>query len=305
MSRPLAPVGIFAYRRPRHVARVLTSLRSNPEFEQSPIHVFLDGARGSADADDVARTRAVVRELVPRHAEIVERDANAGLANSIIAGVTQLTHEYGHTIVLEDDLVPSRHFLRYMNDGLARYAEDGRAVSVHAYCYPVNGKLPDTFFLRGADCWGWATWRRGWDLFEPDGRKLLDALEGRQLTREFDFDGNYPYTQMLRDCIDGKVDSWAIRWHASAFLKGKLTLYPGSSQVQNIGADGSGRHVGITDVFEHVDWGRRLEVGPIPVEESKEARRLFATYLSGLKPSISVRALRRLRRLLPRKRQAK
>ena len=46
MSGPFAPVGIFAYRRPRHVARVLTSLRANPELEQSPIRVFLDGARG-------------------------------------------------------------------------------------------------------------------------------------------------------------------------------------------------------------------------------------------------------------------
>lgn len=298
MSRPFAPIGIFAYRRPRHVARVLTNLRANPEFEQSPIHVFLDGARGPADAEDVARTRSVVRELVPRHAEIVEREVNAGLANSIIAGVTQLTHEYGHTIVLEDDLLPSRHFLRYMNDGLTRYAQDDRVISVHGYCYPVTGKLPETFFLRGADCWGWATWKRGWDLFEPDGRKLLDALGQQQLTRQFDFDGTYPYTQMLRDCIAGKVDSWAIRWHASAFLAGKLTLYPGSSQVQNIGADGSGVHVGTTEAFEHADWGRKLQVGPISVEECEEARQLFAIYFSRLQPSLSARVLRRLRRLM-------
>ena len=298
MSAPFAPLGIFAYRRPGHVARVLTSLRANPEFEQSPIRVFLDGARGATDAEDVARTRAVVRELVPRHAEIVEREFNAGLANSIIAGVTQLTQEYGHAIVLEDDLLPSKHFLRYMNDALARYAQDDRVISVHGYCYPVTGKLPETFFLRGADCWGWATWKRGWELFEPDGRKLLDDLEQRQLTRDFDFDGSYPYTQMLRDCIAGRIDSWAIRWHASAFLRGKLTLYPGSSQVQNIGADGSGVHVGTTEVFEHADWGQQLQVAQIPVEESKEARRLFAAYLSGLQPSIGAKILRRLRRVL-------
>lgn len=305
MTAPLAPIAVFAYRRPRHIARVLASLRANPEHENSPIHVFLDGARGVADEEDVARTRAVVRECAPRHAEIVEREGNAGLANSIVAGVTRLTREYGCAIVLEDDLVPCGHFLRYMNEALQRYAHDDRVISAHAYCYPVAGKLPETFFLRGADCWGWATWKRGWDLFEPDGRKLLRELERRHLTREFDFDGSYPYTRMLRDCIAGKNDSWAIRWYASAFLKDKLTLYPGSSQVQNIGADGSGAHEVSTRIFEHAEWGRALELGSIAVEESMQARRLFAAFLAGLRPSLAVRVRRRLMRLASKAKAAR
>lgn len=298
MTAPLAPIAIFGYRRPEHIARVLTSLRTNPEHVNSSIHVFLDGARGPADAEDVLRTRAVVHENAPHHAEIVERESNAGLANSIIAGVTRLTHEYGTVIVLEDDLVPSKHFLRYMNEALQRYAQDDRVISAHAYCYPVAGKLPETYFLRGADCWGWATWKRGWDLFEPDGRRLLAELQRRRLTRRFDFDGSYPFTQMLRDSIAGKNDSWAIRWYASAFLKDKLTLYPGSSQVQNIGADGSGVHEGSSRAFEHVDWGGALQVDEIPVRESTEVRALFAAYLSTLRPSIASRLLRRLKRLM-------
>ena len=169
---------------------------------------------------------------------------------------------------------------------------------MHAYSYPIAGELPETFFLRGADCWGWATWKRGWDLFEPDGRKLLSELERQQLTRSFDFEGSYPYTQMLRDCIAGMNDSWAIRWYGSAFLHRKLTLYPGSSQVQNIGADGSGTHVGSTRSFENSEWGRALEVGNIRVEESQEARRAFAAYLAGLRPSMATRVLSRLRRLM-------
>jgi hypothetical protein len=162
----------------------------------------------------------------------------------------------------------------------------------------VNRTLPQTFFLRGADCWGWATWKRGWDLFEQDGRKLLSELEGRQLTRSFDFDGSYPYTQMLRDCIAGANDSWAVRWYASAFLLGKLTLYPGSAQVQNIGADGSGTHVGSTRRFENPDWGRPILVGGVPVEESLLARRAFARFLGGSQPSMTRRLFSSLKRLM-------
>ena len=79
--------------------------------------------------------------------------------------------------MLEDDLVTSRYFLKYMNEALNHYAHDERVASVHGYVYPVNDPLPETFFLRGADCWGWATWRRGWECFNADGQYLLDELK--------------------------------------------------------------------------------------------------------------------------------
>lgn len=274
-------------------------LARNPEAARSRLFVFVDAPTSEAVAPKVSEVRSLARKLAGFAAvEVIEQSINQGVANSIIHGATRLTAEFGQVIVLEDDLLPSTHFLRYMNDALQRYASDDRVISVHAYSYPVATPLPRTFFLRGADCWGWATWKRGWDLFEPDGRKLLLELESRRLTREFDFDGSYPYTRMLRDCIAGKNDSWAIRWYASAFLHGKLTLYPGSSQVQNIGADGSGIHVGSTRSFQHAAWGEDLQVGGIPVEESREARQAFAGYLSGLRLSLATRVLRGLRRLV-------
>ena len=99
-----------------------------------------------------------------------------------------MVNQYGKVVVLEDDLVTSPYFLKFMNDGLNIYEEEEKVISVHGYVYPIKG-LPEIFFLRGADCWGWATWKRGWDLFEKDGKKLLDELEKRKLTKLFDFNG--------------------------------------------------------------------------------------------------------------------
>jgi hypothetical protein len=298
-NEDLAPIALFVYDRPDHLARVSEALARNPEASKSRLFVFIDAPKSDAAATKVSAVRVVARRIEGfKSKEIIEQTTNRGVADSIIRGATRLTTEFGRVIVVEDDLLPSVHFLRYINDALQAYADDERIISVHAYSYPVARDLPETFFLRGADCWGWATWKRGWDLFEPDGRKLLSALEHQQLTRAFDFDGSYPYTQMLRDCIAGMNDSWAIRWYASAFLQSKLTLYPASSQVQNIGADGSGIHVGSTSFFHHAEWGRRVSVGNIPVEESPQARQAFAAYLAGLRPSIAARVLRRLRRLV-------
>lgn len=110
--------------------------------------------------------------------------------------------------------------------------------------------MPETFFLRGADCWGWATWKRGWNLFNANGLQLLQQLQEKKLEKEFDLDGCYDYTKMLQDQIDGKNNSWAIRWRASAFLADKLTLYPSKSLVHNIGFDNSGTHCGFSDNYD-------------------------------------------------------
>ena len=299
MSETCAPIALFTYDRPKHLAQVVEALALNAEAAESPLFVFVDAPKKEAAAPNVEAVRALARGIRGfKSKEVVEQATNRGIAASIIEGVGRLTAEFGRVVVLEDDLVPSPFFLRYMNSALRAYADDERIVSVHAYSYPVAAALPDTFFLRGADCWGWGTWRRGWDLFERDGRKLLAALEQKRLTEDFDFGGAYPYTQMLRDCIAGRNDSWAVRWYASAFLRGKLTLYPGSAQVRNIGADGSGFHVGSTEVFDNPTWGRELKVGGVPVEESAAARRAFAAYLARLQPSRAAGMLGRVRKLL-------
>lgn len=274
-----APIALFAYKRPQHLRRTVEALRQNVLARESELYLFSDAPANAAAAADVAAVRAYARGITGFGAvTLVEREANLGLARSVIAGVGQLCASHGRVVVIEDDLVTSPHFLRFMNDGLDLYADDERVASIHGYQYPVAGSLPETFFLRGTDCWGWATWRRAWDLFEPDGRALLRELEARKLTREFDFDGSYPYTRMLKAQIDGRNDSWAIRWYASAFLREKFTLYPGRSLVLNIGLDDSGTHCSANDAFAGELAADAVAVRPIAVVEDAAARRQVAAF---------------------------
>lgn len=257
----------------------LESLATCREASQTNLTLFLDGPRGETDRAEVAATRAIARSASGfADVRLIERADNIGLSASIISGVTQMLEDHEQVIVLEDDMVVSPDFLTYMNQGLDRYADDPRVVSIHGYVYPSDVPLPDFFFLRGADCWGWATWRRGWGEFRRDGQALLDELQEQDLTGIFDFGGAFPYTQMLRDQIAGRVDSWAIRWYASAFLAGKLTLYPGRSLVQNIGLDGSGTNSksgrGLSTTAARIS-----ELPVIPVQETPANRRLVSDAL--------------------------
>ena len=252
--------------------------------------VFSDGPRHSEEKTVVDSLRKYIKTITGfKKVSVVERRENLGLAKSIITGVSEVVKKYGRVIVLEDDLVTSPFFLKFINEALERYQDDERVVSVHGYVYPVSTTLPETFFLRGADCWGWATWKRGWDLFEPDGAKLLAELRDRGLERDFDFNGTYPYTKMLEEQTMGKIDSWAIRWYASAFLQGKLTLYPGRSLIKNIGADASGTHLGTTNIYDTEVSRNQGTVAEIPVEENLLARREMEGYLRKIHSGLAVR----------------
>jgi len=207
-----------------------------------------------------------------KNVTIIPRDKNLGLAKSIIEGVTQIVNKFGSVIVLEDDLVTSPYFLRFMNEGLELCKNEEKVISIHGYMYPHNAKLPETFFLRGADCLGWATWKRGWELFEPDGAKLLSELTEKGIEREFNFNNSCNNLRLLKNQVAGRADSWVIRWYASAFLKNKLTLYPARSLIDNIGNDYSGTHYVEMPMFNIPLADKPVVIKPIPLVENKIAR---------------------------------
>jgi ubiquinone/menaquinone biosynthesis C-methylase UbiE len=300
--RPLAPIALFAYRRRDHLDATVQSLLRNPEAPQTALTIFCDGAKGEKDADGVAAVRAYAAGVTGfASVEVVQRPHNFGLAASIIDGVTAMLAQHERVIVVEDDLLVSPHFLAYMNDGLERYADDQKVASIHAYIYPLHQPVPETFFLRGADCWGWATWSRAWTHFKHDGKALLAELKTQRLTSAFDFDGAAAFTEMLENQIKGLNNSWAIRWHAATFLDGMLTLYPGRSLVHNIGNDGSGTH-GSDDSankFGRVVASAPVLVDDIPVEESVQGREAVVEYFRSARQGGFQRGVSRLQSVNP------
>ena len=158
----LAPVALFAYRRPKHTLKVLQALSRNSLADQTQLHVFCDGpGPGASDIEkeNILAVRKVVRQ--ERWCESVtlhESPENIGLADSIVNGVTELVDQYGRIIVLEDDIVTSIGFLRYMNQALDMYAEDEQVFQVSGFMVPAKKKLEPCGFFRAPGSWGWATW---------------------------------------------------------------------------------------------------------------------------------------------------
>ena len=161
-----APIALFVYNRPWHTQLTVEALQKNELASESELFIYSDEAKN------------------------IDAKAN-------VDEVRRYVNKHGNIIVLEDDLVTSPYFLKYMNTALDFYKDEESVASIHGYIYPIEG-LPDSFFIKGSDCWGWATWKNKWDIFEPSGQKLLDELTLKNLAKEADFNGSYDFTEMLK-----------------------------------------------------------------------------------------------------------
>lgn len=295
----LSPILLFVYNRLTHTQRCVEALLKNPLASESELFIYSDEAKDDTQKETVNEVRKYIHTVNGfKNITIIERNENWGLARSIIDGVSTQVNRYGKVIVLEDDLVVAPHFLQFMNDALEAYKDEPKVGHIQACDFTQDPTLPDTFLIKWTGSWGWGTWDRAWKHFNPNGKALLQELENRKLTYTFDFDGKYGYTRMLRRQIEGKNNSWAIRWNASLFLKDILSLNVGRSLVQNEGFDGSGTNCGGGGLYASTLYMDRLPVVPIiPIEENLKARQAFSRYYARTN-SFWAKAIRRIKRTL-------
>ena len=229
---------------------------------------------------------------------IIKREKNWGLADSIIDGVTKIVNEYGKIIVLEDDLVTSPYFLKFMNDALEFYKNDERVMHITGYVYPIdNTGLYDTYFIKPASCWGWATWDNSWKYFKKDIDYYLKVFD-KKMRYDFNLSNSYPFFKQLKQNKTGQINTWAIFWYASVYLNNGISLHPKDSFIQNIGFDEFGTHCKTTSVY-YVDLIKHYPVKfTETIQEDIKARRRFEYYFRSLKIKFWKRVINKINRLL-------
>lgn len=300
MSESHAPIAIFAFNRPNHLANCLQSLERCVGLENSEGIIFIDGARNDQEAIVVSLTVGVALKFSSKYNfRVEERQENFGLAKSITTGIDEMFSLSPKLIVIEDDLILARGFLDFMNKGLSRYENNSSVASISGYQYPIEKELHTSVFLKGADCWGWATWRDRWEQTSFSGKELLDQIRTKKLANEFNLEESNNYVDLLEKQILGEINSWAILWHASMFLQNRLSLYPPYSLVSNEGGDGLGTHFGSTQLYAQKISDEMDFSFPSSIEQSEEYREaLIEFYQKNFKNfTFSQRVLGKLKRL--------
>lgn len=247
------PIIIFAYNRPAHLQRLIDSLHQNPECIDTDLYVYADGAKIDGDAN-VDAVRDVINKIEGfKSVTPIFRDKNIGLANNIIDGVSSTINRHGAAIVLEDDLVVTPHFIKYMQAALNHY-KDTNAFSIAGYTPKVdipNDYQYDTYAVMRNCSWGWATWQDRWNKVDWNVKDFAKFFADDNAVNDFNSAGNDLSTMLLKQ-QKGQIGSWSIRFCYSAYRLQMPTIYPVKSFVINGGADGSGSNVGNTSKYQTV-----------------------------------------------------
>lgn len=248
MSDNLSPIILFVYNRLDHTRQTVEALQKNELAPESTLYVFADGAKEDATAEQrqkVQDVRDYIHTITGFKKIIIEEASrNKGLANSVITGVTKVINDYGKVIVVEDDIVTNPFFLRFMNDCLDVYAQRDDIFSVGAFA--ANFKMPlwykkDIYIVHRPESWGWATWKNRWEKADWNVSKYSMLKEDESAIKIFNKGGSDLFP-MLNAQMEGRIDSWAVRWAYSLYVHDAYCVYPVHSFVKNIGMDGSGVH---------------------------------------------------------------
>lgn len=250
-----APVVIFLYNRPEHTKQMLECLDSNYGIENTEVFIFCDGPKGKSIDKKIESVRQIATEFEKtssaRRVKLFFSNHNNGLANSVIGGVSRVISKYKRVIVLEDDILVDKLFLKYINEALIFYQNCKNIWSITGYSFEMKALRRykhDIYYSYRGCSWSWATWLDRWNLVDWNVESF--NIDKKNLNTICRFNrGGLDLFDMLTDQMEGRIDSWAVRWCYSQSKNNMYTIYPRYALVKNIGCDGSGTHSGITDKF--------------------------------------------------------
>jgi cellulose synthase/poly-beta-1,6-N-acetylglucosamine synthase-like glycosyltransferase len=240
----LAPICLFVYNRPWHTKQTLEALTKSELASESKIFVFCDGPKDPSNSEDINAINAVhriVREVKGfKDVKYFESDINKGLGRSIIDGVSYILESHERVIILEDDHVVHKDFLKYMNFYLREYNNNKQIMHVGAFqrnSY-LQFFLPKVYVTRYMDCWGWGTWADSWRMLILDFKLFDDYFSLQHNANRYNFNKLDHHTYLEKNRL--VLKTWAVFWHATIAIHNGLSIMPKYSYVKNIGNDGSG-----------------------------------------------------------------
>ena len=271
--KSLAPIVIFSYNRRETIEKLIISLLKNKESKNSNLYIFQDNHKNIYDKNRVEDVKNYIRNINGfKKKKIYYRSINFGLSKNIIEGIKLVFSKYNKAIFLEDDLIVSDQFLKFMNKCLNFYYEKKKIWHISGWNYDINIKNNkyDAFIIRNTNSWGWATWKDRWKYFSKDPEKIIKTWESDNIAK-FNLDNVYDFFLQIKKNYLRISDTWGIFWYATVFVNRGLCIYPKKSLVKNIGFGEFATNTKVKQFFfdNTIDYKKKNIMLPTKLNENK------------------------------------
>ncbi len=240
------PILFLFFNRPETTAKVFQAIRA-----AKPDRLFLaaDGPRSERDgeAELCRETRSTVEEMIdwPCEVQRLYREENLGCRVAVSSAIDWFFNHVEEGIILEDDTLPSDNFFNFASTMLERYRGDARVMHISGNNHQHGRIRGDGAYYasRFAHSWGWATWRRAWNLYDsemsgfPRNWDEIAALCNLS-SRIKDW-----WIIALKNTREGVVNTWDFQWHYTVMKHEGICLIPNRNLVENIGVGEAATHM--------------------------------------------------------------
>ena len=246
------PIVFLIFNRPTATARVFEEIR---RVRPAKLLIVADGPRQDRAGEEelCGRTREIVRQI-DWHCTVLRRFSavNLGCRQNVASGLDWAFTHVEEAIILEDDCLPDLSFFPFCEELLGRYRNNTRISEISGSNYQLGFRRTkhSYYFSRHAHIWGWATWRRSWQ--EKDiAMTAWQKLRAGKWLHDLLGDGKaaFYWRKIFDDCYRNSPDSlnsWAVPWTFSCWVRGALSIIPEVNLIENIGHFGNGTNMTIT-----------------------------------------------------------
>ena len=232
-----SPILFIIFNRPEVTKLAFEKIR---QARPSRLYIAADGPRNNRLDDFVKckQTRSIA-DCVDWPCEIHKlfRDENLGCGRGVSSAITWFFEHEEEGIIIEDDIVPHIDFFKYCDEMLDKYRNDSRIQLIAGRNPFYNGCQSNVSYYMSSyfAIWGWATWRRVWDTYEFETRKLdkkqfLDKLS-KIITRS-----SYKFYKIIYNLMyDHKIDTWDYQFYFNQIIYDRYSIIPYTNMTENIG----------------------------------------------------------------------
>lgn len=246
------PILFIVFNRPDTTRRVFEVIR---KVKPSRLYIAADGPRETV-ASDKYRCEEVrsIKDSVDWDCEVkvLFQEKNLGCKKGPITAIDWFFKNEEEGIILEDDCLPNASFFTFCSDLLKRYRDNNTIMHISGNNFQQGNKRGEAsyYFSKYSHSWGWATWRRAWNMFHPSLEKF-DTFDASQIIKEVPVgaDAQKFWIKNFRQTMQGN-DSWDSLWMYTIWHNDGVCILPNVNLVFNIGFSNEATHTKGKDTIQ-------------------------------------------------------
>jgi ADP-heptose:LPS heptosyltransferase len=246
------PILFLIFNRPNQTRRVFEKIR---EIKPSKLYVAADGPRAHVFEDKIncQLTRSIINGIDwPCEIKTLFNEKNLGCGKAVSGAIDWFFKNEEEGIILEDDCLPDLSFFDYCGQLLEKYRDNEKVYLISGVNFQNGNKRGEGsyYFSAVPHIWGWASWRRAWNTYDFETKKLPEFIKKDKISNYFsDVKLKIHWEETFQSVHDHKIDTWDHQWSFNVYDHNAVCIIPNKNLISNIGFGFNATHTTGASVF--------------------------------------------------------